>query len=640
MAVLGERIASYGDWRRDLVAALRRYAERVADFEPGESAVRAKVGELIERLATERVSIALVAEFSRGKSELINALFFPDSKERIVPSSAGRTTMCPTEIGYESARTGSIRLLPIESRARSESLRELRDFPEIWEQFAIPEGDSETLRAAFAMVQQTRLLSRQDAAALGFGGDDEDEDFVEIPRWRHAIVNFNHPVLAQGLVLIDTPGLNAIGAEPELTLRMIPESDAVVFVLAADTGVTASDLEVWRRYINVHHGLARFVVLNKIDGLWDELRTPGEIDAEIARQADAVAAVLGIENARVFPVSAQKGLVARIQGDAQLLARSRIKRLEAALASELVGRQQEIIANKILREFDAVVAAQRTVLAARRRGAIEQAAELEGLRGRNIGRVPYMQSRIQAERSEFERSLRRLHGVRAVCSKHARAALERMGSRRFQGAAQEARRQVGASHFLPGLRAASIKLFAQLRDDLAAADGIVTEIGTLMGAIYRDFSQDHGIALGLPALMSLRRHRDELDRIEKVHLRHLGALWLVSFGRRELMQRFFETVLSQVDDVRRSAGREFQSWLRAVLGPLEAHVREHQSQLRRRLESIDRVVEAADSLEERIAEIVQLRLAVEQKLEFADQLAAPVRRLLRELATAAEVETA
>ena len=74
--------------------------------------------------------------------------------------------------------------------------------------------------------------------------------------------------------------------------------------------------------------------------------------------------------------------------DAQLLARSRIKRLEAALASELVGRQQEIIANKILREFDAVVAAQRTVLAARRRGAIEQAAELEGLRGRNIGRVP------------------------------------------------------------------------------------------------------------------------------------------------------------------------------------------------------------------------------------------------------------
>ncbi len=640
MAVLGERIASYGDWRRDLVAALRGYVERVADLEPGESAVRTRVGELIERLATERVSIALVAEFSRGKSELINALFFPESKDRIVASSAGRTTMCPTEIGYDSARAASIRLLPIETRARAESLRELRDCPEMWEEFAIPEGDPARLRAAFAMVQQTRLLGRRQAAALGLGGEDEDDDFIEVPRWRHAIVNFHHPVLAQGLVLIDTPGLNAIGAEPELTLRLIPESDAVVFVLAADTGVTVSDLEVWRRFISVHHGMGRFVVLNKIDGLWDDLRTESEINAEIARQAQDVAAVLGIEPERVFPVSAQKGLLARIQGDAQLLARSRIKLLEDALASELVGRQQEIIANKILREFEAVVTAQRTVLAARRRGAVEQAAELEGLRGRNVGRVQYLRARIQGERGEFERSLRRLHGVRAACSRHARAALESLGSKRFQGAAEAARAEVSASHFLPGLRAASMTLFAKLREDLAAADGIATEIGTLMGAMYRDFSQEHGIALGLPVLISLRRHRDELDRIEKVHLRHLSALWLVSFGRRELMQRFFETVLNQAGEVRSSAGREFQSWLRAVLGPIEAHVREHQSQLRRRLEAIDRVVEAADSLEERIAEIVQLRLAVEQRIEFADQLAAPVRKLLRDLAAAVEVETA
>ena len=639
MAILDERIASYGDWRRELVASLRRYVERVADLEPGESAVRARVGELVERLATERGSIALVAEFSRGKSELINALFFPGSRERVVPSSAGRTTMCPTEIGYEATRPGSIRLLPIETRARQESLRELRESPELWEEFLIPDGDEETLRAAFAMVQQTRLVGRREAAALGFGGDDADDDFVEIPRWRHALVNFRHPVLAQGLVLIDTPGLNAIGAEPELTLRLIPESDAVVFVLAADTGVTASDLEVWRRYIDVHQGLGRFVVLNKIDGLWDDLRTDGEIDAEISRQAEAVAAVLGIETARVFPVSAQKGLVARIHGDEQLLARSRIKRLESVLASELVGRQQEIIASKILSEFEAVVAAQRTVLAARRRGVIDQASELEGLRGRNSGRVTYMQARIQAERDEFERSLRRLHGVRAACSKLARAALERLSARRFQAVVKETREQVAGSHFLPGLRAASLALFAQLRDDLAAADEVAEEIGKLMAAMYRDFSRDHGVALGLPAPMSLRRHRDELDRIEKVHLRHLGALWLVSFGRRELMQRFFETVLNQVEDVRRSAGRGFQSWLRGALGPLEAHVREHQAQLRRRLDSIDRVIAAADSLEERIAEIEQLRLAVERKLEFADQLAAPVRGLLRELA-ATEVSAA
>jgi hypothetical protein len=72
---------------------------------------------------------------------------------------------------------------------------------------------------------------------------------VEIPRWRHAVINFPHPLLQQGLVILDTPGLNAIGTEPELTLSLLPNAHAVLFILAADTGVTQSDLTVWREHI-------------------------------------------------------------------------------------------------------------------------------------------------------------------------------------------------------------------------------------------------------------------------------------------------------------------------------------------------------------------------------------------------------
>ena len=41
------------------------------------------------------VMVAFVAEFSRGKSELINAVFFAGYKRRIMPASAGRTTSAP-----------------------------------------------------------------------------------------------------------------------------------------------------------------------------------------------------------------------------------------------------------------------------------------------------------------------------------------------------------------------------------------------------------------------------------------------------------------------------------------------------------------------------------------------------------------
>ena len=67
---------------------------------------------LLERLQDDKLTVAFVAEFSRGKSELINAIFFGDHGDRILPSSAGRTTMCPTELGYDPSFLPCLRLLP------------------------------------------------------------------------------------------------------------------------------------------------------------------------------------------------------------------------------------------------------------------------------------------------------------------------------------------------------------------------------------------------------------------------------------------------------------------------------------------------------------------------------------------------
>ena len=54
--------------------------------------------------------------------------------------------------------------------------------------------------------------------------------------WRHAIINFAHPLLQQGLVLLDTPGLNAVGANRSSRSNSA-ERAVIVFVIAADAGV-------------------------------------------------------------------------------------------------------------------------------------------------------------------------------------------------------------------------------------------------------------------------------------------------------------------------------------------------------------------------------------------------------------------
>src|SRR5205814_2590111 len=121
-------------------------------------------------------------------------------------------------------------------------------------------------------------------------------DRVEIPRWRYAIINFPHPLLASGLTVLDTPGHAALSAEPELTLHRIPDAAAVVFMVAADTGMTAADEALWKEHIAPIEGLQEtcFIALNKIDALRDGSKSESKVLEEIDSQVRATADALGV----------------------------------------------------------------------------------------------------------------------------------------------------------------------------------------------------------------------------------------------------------------------------------------------------------------------------------------------------------
>jgi hypothetical protein len=168
------------------------------------------------------------------------------------------------------------------------------------------------LSQALSAVTRVQRVSLAQAAALGFWDESQPDDNpplgidgkVEVPAWRHAVINYPHPLLERGLVVIDTPGLNAIGAEPELTLGLLPRAHAVVFVLAADTGVTRSDLTIWRDHLG-QASQERFVVLNKIDALLDPLGTMAEVQAQIEHQRLGAARRWACRNSACLPVGAR-----------------------------------------------------------------------------------------------------------------------------------------------------------------------------------------------------------------------------------------------------------------------------------------------------------------------------------------------
>ena len=625
MSNLVQKFQEYSDWRKGVVKALEQYRSWIHGSDMADAASDQRIARLMERLVDDKLSIAFVAEFSRGKSELINAIFFADYGQRILPSSAGRTTMCPTELLYDDTIPPCIRLLPIETRAEAQSTSEYKGQSHVWTVLPLNINSGDGMLEAFKQVSLTKKVSIEVAKQYGLF-DENDPDapleidengLVEISQWRHAIINFPHPLLKEGLIIVDTPGLNAIGTEPELTLNLIPNAHAVLFILAADTGVTKSDIDVWRN--NIGNGPGRMVVLNKIDSMWDELRTPEEVEAQIVRQVSTVAHTLGLEEKQIFPISAQKGLVAKINKDAPLLARSRLPTLEYALSKELIPAKQNIIRAQLTSEINEIIQAQQAVISARSRSMVEQMMELKSLRGKNMNVIEHMMKRIDAEKKEFDASLLRMQGTRAVFTRLSTEVYTSLGMDILREEIRKSRDAMEKSKFSIGLREAVRQFFAQVKLNLQTSNRKTDEISEMMTVMYRKFSTEHGLALSAPMSFSLDKYIKEIEAIEGVYQKQFSTATLLTTPQVVLMHKFFDSVAARVKQSFLQANRDVEAWQKVVMAPLEAQIREHKGQLKNRMQSIQRIHVATDSLEDKIGSFESLQADIDaQKKALTD----------------------
>lgn len=637
---LAKQFAAYSEWRSQLSASLEDYRCWLAENEISDAQIDLRINQLQDKLREDRLNVAFVAEFSRGKSELINAIFFADYKNRMLPSAAGRTTMCPTELLYDADKAPCIQLLPIQTRETNVSIGEYKRFLNEWKVIELDTTSPEAMQEALRSISEIERVSPEIANKLGFGQEDDaanarrDENgLVEIPRWRHAIINFPHPLLQQGLVILDTPGLNAIGTEPELTLSLLPNAHAVLFILAADTGVTQSDMTTWREHVGTPGGRkkGRIVVLNKIDSLWDELRSSKEINAELARQVKDCARTLDLPTRQVFPVSAQKALVAKINNDQALLERSRIADLEQALSGELIPAKQEIIFDDTSNAFKDIHRHMSSLLESRLSSLREQLGELTELRGKNKGVVEYMMGKANIEKEEFEAALKRYHAVRSVFTQLSNRLFGHLGLDALSKLIKRTREKMDEASFSKSLSGAMRKFFEVARENLTKSDAEIAEILVMMESVYKKFSVEHGLKLGTPTSFALSRYLKEINRLDQWCDAHLNTpVLLLTHDKRRVTQKFFDEVAVQIRRAFERANRDTESWLKAVMAPMETQVREHQIQLRRRLESIKRIHQATETLEERINELLQMESHLESQVQGISAVGQRVQQLLQE----------
>jgi len=111
--------------------------------------------------------VAFVAEFFRAARRTHQCPVFADHGQRLLPSDAGRTTMCPTELFAKADEVPSLCLLPIETRRREESLARLKHMPIEWCRILLDPTDPRQLQESLKKLTETKPIPAVDAIELG-----------------------------------------------------------------------------------------------------------------------------------------------------------------------------------------------------------------------------------------------------------------------------------------------------------------------------------------------------------------------------------------------------------------------------------------------------------------------------------------
>ncbi|WP_144392337.1 dynamin family protein [Pleionea sediminis] len=576
-----ESINDFEQWKQSIARELKGFRLWMRRNQLSNEESDTRIKQMLSTLDSEYLTIAFAGEFSRGKTELINAIFFSEYGQRILPSQAGRTTMCPTELFYDiQAQSSYLRLLPIETRLKDTPLSDYQNMKESWIEIPLLTDEPKEMAQAMQSITQTKSVSRKEALELGFDSNmldecEENPEKVEIPAWRHAMVSFNHSLLKRGLRIVDTPGLNALGSEPELTYNLLPQAQAVVFVLAADAGVTASDMQIWEEHIEQlknRPNLGIYAVLNKIDVLWDELSDQKKTEKAISRVVKQTARHLKISDEDILPVSAQKALLARIRDDEPLKARSQIDEIENVLSKTVLGNKENAMWDNILGESTHLMEDAKKVLQSRKEQLEKQRDEIKGLQGNNENQLHDLVEKSRIARTEFKKRHLALKPSQRLLERQSEVLLDVISHDALEEIIERTLKELVESKTSVGMMR-TIKRFYQAIENMMNEFCREAELSNKMAeSMFEKFSRDFDIELLQARYLKAKHYRRQLQNILDDADQLNRNLMLTLTEQSVAVRRFFTSTVSAVAIFFKRVRKEVRQWSHEVMLPLVQQV--------------------------------------------------------------------
>ncbi len=631
---LTSQVEAYQRWKNLLITEIARYQNWLQSNELFSEDIAVRLQRSFKLLREDELTIAFVGEYSRGKTELINALFFSGFGQRMLPSQAGRTTMCPTELFYDRKRSESyLRLLPIETRSGESTLAQLKNQPERWQEFSLNSSSPERTKLALDQVAKTRTVSLAEAKALGFEEHMLDHDprnpgKVIIPAWRHALISMKDPLLEQGLRILDTPGLNSLGSEPELTVSMLPSAHAILFLLSADTGVTQSDLAIWKNFIttdDADHSAGRFAVLNKIDVLWDDLQGEDHTRQAIEKVIQFTADHLNLTKAEVIPISAKQGLVAKVKGDNHLLLRSQLPMLERLISERILAQKEQLITKTLVNDILGMLQNSEAILGSRLNSLEEQYNDsLHKSVDRDL--MVSLAEKTQRDYDFYYKKLITLRSSRRLMKSQGDILARIICEERFEEHVQHTRKQLEKSWTTIGMNRSMGELFERFENDVANLISEANLADKMVKSIYQRYQEDTRAKHLHPIPFNLKKPLRDLRALKEQSIRFRRNPRTVMTEQTLVIKRFFNTMVSEARSIHARMLAESARWPEEALLPIMQYTLEQKQLLEHQIRRLKKLNKSNRNITSERSELKVLIEETREQLKSAEKIHKTFRR--------------
>jgi len=320
-----EQVFNYGSYSgfkqtvSDLTESLAQLKEYSEDI--GLEHTAKSIGETIEKTAKEHFEVAIVGEFKRGKSTLINALL----GQEVLPADVLPATATLNRVTYSEE-------------------------PYVMVEYKNGAEEKVDINKLADYVTKLSYESEKTAETV-----------------KQATVYYDTAFCKNNVDIIDTPGLNDDEQMTNVTLSILPEIDAAVFVISANSPFSQFEKELLEKKM-LTSDMGRIIFAVNCFGTFskeDEDRIVDTVEKRIGSYVMEKAKMVMGENSKEFAVYkrkigtpkvigvyAKKALMAKESGDAAMLEESNFPTFERVLETMLTQERGaitlQILANKII----------------------------------------------------------------------------------------------------------------------------------------------------------------------------------------------------------------------------------------------------------------------------------------------------